>query len=221
MERTLLPYINVFTDVRGKRRYYFRRRGFKKVPLPGLPGSEEFMAAYQAALAQRLDIGERLTKPGTIDALIVDYYRSEAFTKALAPASQQMRRNILERFRAVNGGNLVVRLQREHVVAQIKGRAPYAQKNWLKTLRGLMLFAVAENYRGDDPTSGVKAVKPAVRSKGHMTWDADQIAAYRNTHDLGSMARLATELLLNVAARRAATAVWLKCRSTSTMPRQM
>jgi hypothetical protein len=43
-----------------RRRYYFRRRGFKKVALPGLPGSQEFMAAYQAALAQRLDIGECL-----------------------------------------------------------------------------------------------------------------------------------------------------------------
>jgi integrase/recombinase XerD len=161
------------------------------------------MAAYQAALgkARPLNIGERSTKPGTIDALIVDYYRSEAFTRALAPASQQMRRNILERFRAVNGGNLVVRLQREHVVAQIKGRAPYAQRNWLKTLRGLMLFAIAENYRGDDPTAGVRPVKVR-RTRGHMTWEADQIAAYRSTHALGSMARLALELLLNVAARR-------------------
>ena len=39
-----------------------------------------------------------------------------------------------------------------------------------------MLFAVAENYRGDDPTAGVTTMKPAVRSKGHMTWGAEQIA---------------------------------------------
>jgi integrase/recombinase XerD len=160
------------------------------------------MAAYQAALAQRLDIGERRTKPGTIDALIVDYYRSDAFTKALSPASQRSRRNILERFRALNGGNQAAGLRREHVKRQIEGRKPFAQKNWLKALRGLMLFAVAENYRGDDPTAGVKAARPAVRSRGHMTWGAEQIAAYRNTHALGSMARLALELLLNVAARR-------------------
>jgi len=160
------------------------------------------MAAYRAALTKHHDIGERNTKPGTIDALIVDYYRSDNFTKALSAETQRKRRAILERFRTLNGGNQAVGMRREHVVAQIKGRAPYAQRNWLKALRGLMLFAVAENYRGDDPTAGVKPVKLAVKSKGHMTWGKDQIAAYRNTHPLGSMARLAIELLLNVAARR-------------------
>ena len=48
-----------------------------------------------------------------MDALIADYYRSEAFTKALSPATQRMRRNIIERFRAVNGGNQVMGLRRE------------------------------------------------------------------------------------------------------------
>ena len=37
---------------------------------------------------------------------------------------------------------------------------------------------------------------------GHMTWGAAQIAAYRQRHLLGTMARLAIELLLNIAARR-------------------
>lgn len=203
MTRIKLRYLHDYIDVRGKRRIEFRRRGFKKVPLPGLPGSEEFMAAYQAALStQPADIGASRTKPGSMDALIADYYRSEAFTKALSPATQRMRRNIIERFRAVNGGNQVMGLRREHVKKQIEGRPPFAQKNWLKTLRGLMLFAVAENYRGDDPTAGVTTMKPAVRSKGHMTWGAEQIAAYRECHPLGTTARLAIELLLNVAARR-------------------
>jgi hypothetical protein len=31
-------------------RAYFRRTGYKRVPLPGQPGSEPFMEAYQAAL---------------------------------------------------------------------------------------------------------------------------------------------------------------------------
>jgi integrase/recombinase XerD len=204
MTRIKLRYIHDYIDVRGKRRIEFRRRGFKKVPLPGLPGSPEFMAAYQAALdrSQPIEVGASRTNPGSVDALIADYYRSDAFTKALSPASQRMRRNILERFRAVNGGNQVVGMRREHVKEQIKGRKPFAQRNWLKTLRGLMLFAVAENYRGDDPTSGVVAVKLAVKSKGHMTWGAEQIAAYRARHSLGTTARLAIELLLNVAARR-------------------
>jgi hypothetical protein len=46
-----LRYINEYRDRHGKLRRYFRRPGSRTVPLPGLPGSIEFMAAYQAALA--------------------------------------------------------------------------------------------------------------------------------------------------------------------------
>ena len=46
-----LKYIHRFRDRHGKTRHYFRRPGFKGTALPGLPGSAEFMEAYQAALA--------------------------------------------------------------------------------------------------------------------------------------------------------------------------
>jgi hypothetical protein len=58
MARIRLKYINGFAnrDRKDQRvRYYFRRRGNKAIPLPGLPGSEEFMAAYSAALASMPD----------------------------------------------------------------------------------------------------------------------------------------------------------------------
>jgi len=35
-----------------------------------------------------------------------------------------------------------------------------------------------------------------------MTWGAPQIAAYRERHAVGTMARVAIELLLNIASRR-------------------
>jgi integrase len=65
-----------------------------------------------------------------------------------------------------------------------------------------MLYAITENFRADDPTARVSAAKPPVKSKGHMTWGDEQIAAYRDRHTIGTTARLAIELLLNVAARR-------------------
>jgi hypothetical protein len=65
------------------------------------------MAAYQRALGlARVEIGAGRTKPGTIDALIVDYLKSDAFAKALAPETQRMRRNILDRFRTDHGGGV-------------------------------------------------------------------------------------------------------------------
>jgi len=38
-------------DRHGNVRYYFRRKGEKKVRLPGVPGSKEFMDAYALAFA--------------------------------------------------------------------------------------------------------------------------------------------------------------------------
>jgi len=113
-----------------------------------------------------------------------------------------MRRNILDRLRTNHGGKLVATLERRHVVAMLEKKKPYAQKNWLKTIRGLMLFAIKEKYGADDPTAGLRAAKPPTKSTGHMTWGDEQIAAYRDKHPIGTMARLAIELLLNVAARR-------------------
>ena len=48
MAKIKLKYVNGFSnrDRKSQRvRYYFRRRGMQSIPLPGIPGSEEFMAA--------------------------------------------------------------------------------------------------------------------------------------------------------------------------------
>ena len=79
-------YTQAFIDRHGKARFYFRKAGSKQVPLPGLPWSPSFMAAYEAALegeAPRIEIGASRTKPGTINALVVSYFNSMAF-QALA-----------------------------------------------------------------------------------------------------------------------------------------
>jgi integrase/recombinase XerD len=198
MTKIRLAYVQEFTDRYGVVRRYFRKAGCKRVLLPGLPGSEEFMAAYQLALAGLPKSRRGPAKEGSIGALIAAYFKDDAFTKALAPETQRSRRNILEHFREKHSDKSVRTLETRHVVAMLGKMKPYAQKNRLKTLRGLMLFAIKEN----DPTSGFTAVKPPVKSQGHMTWGDEQIAVYRERHPLGTMARLALELVLNVAARR-------------------
>jgi hypothetical protein len=69
----------------GRARYYFRRPGLKAVSLPGIPGSEEFMAAYGAALASTSNApvgsGASRTTPGTIAALVANYFKSAAWLR--------------------------------------------------------------------------------------------------------------------------------------------
>ncbi len=51
MPRKNLPYVNSYKDRTGKMRYYLRRPGLPQIPLPGRPGSREFMRAYHWTLA--------------------------------------------------------------------------------------------------------------------------------------------------------------------------
>ena len=110
-----LDFVHEYRDRHGKLRRYFRKPGFKQIALPGIPGSDEFMTAYQLALVgqpQRIEIGAGRTKPGTVNAAIVGYYTSLAF-RSLAPGTQKMRRAILERFREAHGEKRIALLPHE------------------------------------------------------------------------------------------------------------
>jgi integrase len=201
-----LKFVQSFVDVRGKRRAYFRRPGHARIPLPGLPGSEDFMSAYAAAIAGSeaapIQIGASRTRPGTVAHLVAAYYDSAEFKHEVADNTRRTRRAVLERLRERHGDKRVATLQTEHVRKMLaKIERPHAKRNWLKALKPLMRFAVEIGLRADDPTEGIKPAKVA-KSDGYRNWTDDDIAAFRATHLIGSRARLALELLLGTAQRR-------------------
>jgi integrase len=207
MARIKLKYVNAFAN-RGRKstriRYYFRRRGAKAIPLPGLPGSEEFMAAYAAALAglpeHLVEIGSSRTLPGTINALVVNYYSSSEWQK-FALDTQKNRRRLIERFRAEHGDKRVALLQREHILKMLAAiDKPSTKRSWLKAIRGLLQAAVP-SMRRDNPTEGIVGIKMP-RSKGHHTWTDEEIAQYRAYWPLGTQQRLVMEFALGTASRR-------------------
>jgi hypothetical protein len=208
MARIKLKYVNGFANPErknGQRRYYFRRRGCKAIPLPGLPGSEEFMAAYASALAGIPDqpaseIGAGRTLPGTINALVVNHYKSDGWN-GLAADTQKTRRRIIERFRVGHGDKRVALLRREHIEKMLAAIGkPSAKRHWLKAIRGLMRSAVP-TMRRDDPTEGIASIK-LPKSKGHHTWTDDEIAQYRAYWPLGTQQRLVMEFALETTSRR-------------------
>src|SRR5262249_23989367 len=151
-----LKYVHSFRDRHGKARCYFRRPGFKRVPLAGAPLSEEFMAAYWAAIAaQALPVGAKKTVQGMVNAAVVGYYNSLAF-KSLSPKTAKKYRYTYEAFRAEHGDKRIALLERRHIERMLADKAatPFAANNFLKPLHLLMQFAVAEGMRRDDPTFG-------------------------------------------------------------------
>ena len=202
MTRIRLDYVHEYLDRHGKLRRYFRRPGFKRIALPGVPGPDEFMTAYQLALAGqpgRLQIGAARTKPGTVNAAIVGYYSSLAF-RSLARSTQRDRRAILERFREEHGDKRIALLPHDFIVRALGRRTPAMARYWAKALRGLLQFAVTEGFRADDPTQGIKP--PRIKSDGYHTWTEAEIAQYEVRHALGTRERLALSLLLYTAQRR-------------------
>jgi integrase/recombinase XerD len=210
-----LDYVNSFYDSRGKLRHQFRRKGHKRVTIKGRPGSPEFMEAYHALLektggAMPSEIGASRTKAGTVNALAVALYKHDVFTKGLAKETQGSWRRIIDRFREfttpsgrVYGENRFATIEKKNIVGFLKGKTANAQKNRLKAVRFLIRFAISEGELAHDPREDIELPKKnGPKSTGHMTWLEPQIAQYRECHRIGTVARLALELLLNIAARR-------------------
>jgi integrase len=197
-------FVQGFIDRHGQPRFYFRRPGFKRVPLPGLPWSPEFMAAYEIAMggesAPRVEVGSGRTKPGSINALVVVYYNSAEW-KALAPETQNTRRRIIESFRIQHGDKRAAFLQRAHILKMLAAiDKPSARRHWLKAIRGLLRAAIP-SIRKDDPTEGIARIK-LPKTKGHHTWTDDEIAQYRAYWPLGTQQRLVMEFALETESRR-------------------
>jgi integrase len=184
-------------------RFYFRRRGRRAIPLPGLPGSDEFMSAYAAALAaqpEAIEIGSSRTAPGTVNALCVDYYRSQQW-KDLGPDTKRKRWRIIEAFRLKHGDKRVALLRREHVQIMLAAIAkPSTRRDWFKAIRGLLRFAVP-TMLAVGPTEGIPTIK-LPKSKGHHTWTDDEIERYRAHWPLGTQQRLVMEFALETASRK-------------------
>jgi integrase len=201
-----LKFVHSFRDRHGKSRHYFRRSGFKRIPLPGLPGSAEFMETYQAALAGEvappIEIGSIGTKPGTVAAAVAAYFGSAAYA-GLAPYTKRSQRYILERFRESHGDKRFDKLESKHVQAMVaeKLATPHAARSFLTALRAVVAVAIAIGLRSSDPTLGIR--NPKVRDTGGFkTWTEEHIAQFEVAYPIGSRARLAFALLLYTAQRR-------------------
>jgi integrase len=195
-----IPYVKAYTDRHGKVRRYFRKPGCKAVPLPGVPGSTEFMAAYQAALGEPVPVSaSRESKPGSVGALIVNYLRSPSFSN-LKASSQRVYRIALDRFGTLHGHRMVHDMPRAKVAAYIHeiGQVRPGMANTARAvLRKLLAHAVRTGYRNDNPVTEIDNYKLGTRH----TWTEAELAAFEHRWPLGTRERLAYALLLYTGQR--------------------
>ena len=95
-------YIARDRDRHGNVRFYFRKPGKPKVRLRGLPGSEEFLAAYKAALGEH--------DPSTAAAeksfkWLCERYYASAYFQSLEDYTKRRKRTVLDEIGNIAGVN--------------------------------------------------------------------------------------------------------------------
>ena len=198
--KKLDKWVSCYRDRHGKLRYRFRRKG-KQVLLPP-PDHPEYEAAYEAARAEiKGPISGKRAKPGTLGALIIEYYSSPEFLD-LAAQTKRTYRSVLEPLREAHADKRVAALKPNHVRAMLAAKVdkPGASNKLLRHLRTLMKFGIANGYRRNDPTAGIR--KRKIRDGGFKDWNEGLIKTFRAYWPSGSKPRLALELLLCTAQRR-------------------
>jgi integrase/recombinase XerD len=192
-------------DRHGNIRLYVRLPGRKKVRIRAPFGTDEFTAAYNAAVSDHVTAPTqaRETKPGSFRHLCVLYYSSPTF-KRLDKATQAWRRRALDAMCEKHAHKPVALLAPRHIRMLRDERAdqPGAANTRLKALKALFAWAGEEKpeFAPHNPTLGVRKIKYA--SDGHHSWTPEEIALFRNRHPLGSKPRLALDLLLYTGGRR-------------------
>src|SRR5579859_2177442 len=176
MANIKLPYVNQYLDKTGKVRRYFRK-GATRVRLQGVPGSAEFMSAYQAALAGQL-VPEKPHPEGSFAKLVTEFYGSNLFLN-LKPSSRRIYRAALDPLSKEHGHrgvSLMTADAVERIITRIGNEKPAMGNLTRAVLRRLMGYAVKRRLLPANPVSGIEPFKVGE----HHTWTDAELRQYEN-----------------------------------------
>lgn len=179
-----LKYIKEYKH-KGETYRYFRRKGCAQVRLPGHPGSREFNAAYEAAMDQK-PVPVSTHGARTLGKLISDYYGAVDFQN-LALNSRKAYRIILDPISKTHGHRIVKEMERDNARKIIEAVKKPGMANLTRAILGkLMTYAIATNWRNDNPVAGIQPYKMGTRH----TWTDEELEAYEKRWPIGTQERL-------------------------------
>jgi integrase len=196
--RLRLQFVHEYIDRHGRVRRYVRKSG-RHIPLPGLPGSPEFMEAYQAALRVTPVLIATRKREGSLAALVEHFVQSTEFVN-LKAGSQKTYRKALGPVLAAHGHRMISDLEPDKarkVIENIGARAPGMANLTRSVLVKLFNYAVDIGLRRDNPFVRV----PRYRLGKHHTWTESELFTYERRWPLGTRERLAYAILLYTVQR--------------------
>jgi integrase len=204
--RIKLKHVVEDVDRHGNVRFYFRRKGQKKIRLHGVPGSDKFMESYRKALSGELLPATKQTRSvsaalGSLRWLCGCYFQSAEF-RQLDDRTKRVRRNILDGICRGHGDKPAAQMQPRHVRPLRDQRAdrPEAANAIVKALRQIFAFGVASDLLTTNPAKEVSYLRSG--SQGFHSWTLEEIKAFEDRHPVGTSAHLALGLLLYTGQRR-------------------
>jgi integrase len=208
MIKTRLKYCVFDPDPNGNERYYVRKPGRRKIRIREVfedstgTITPEFMEAYFKALTV-LDDAKPAPKPPrekTFFWLVDQYFRSEEFRR-YDDLTKADKRGVLNRFCQTAGEFPYSAYRQENMELSRDKRSstPGAADKLVKYLRVMFKWAIAKKHTDHNPAVGVTKIN--TDSEGWHTWAPAEVDTYREHHKIGTKARLAVELMLNVGAR--------------------
>lgn len=217
-----LRHVNREVDRHKVERFYYRKGKGRRYPLEGRPGTDEFLASYERAMAAdgkpagKLSIKATEVHKNTLRWLCVAYFGSVEF-KQLDQRTQRVRRQILEHClqEPVEPGSKHlfadfpldrVTTKAIKVLRDRKVDKPAAANSRVKALRQVFAFGLEEeDERGNalvdrNPARDVSYLDGS--AEGIHAWTLAEVEQYEKNHPLGTKARLAFDLLLYTCQRR-------------------
>lgn len=194
------PYLIPDTDRHGNVRYYFRRKGQRKIRIRGTPGTPAFQQAYEDARDGKAVIRPKLmpASPSSFRWLVQQYCRSQDFLE-LGESTRRVRRLILEGIclsktpKGIERGTLPFALMEERHVKEIRdekgAELPEAANGRLKALRQLFKWAKTEGHITANPARDVSRMRG--NPEGWHTWTDEEVAQFEAHFPIGTKARLA------------------------------
>lgn len=203
MPRKLPLYVVKERTRHGKVIFYFRIGKGERTRLNGVPGTAEFNKAYQAAMK-----GERFEKdegpkaaPKSVRWLIERYMESSAWA-AYSTATRKQHGLFFKQVIEKAGNEDYRNITRKSIMNALEDRkgTPALANNFLKAMKGLFKWALRNEMVREDPTANVDRLKH--KTKGFPVWTASDVEAFCEHWPVGTMPRLAFELLVHSGIRR-------------------
>lgn len=209
-------YLMKDEDRYGRVRWYVRVNG-RKIRIREDPGTEAFVAAYRAAIAELTSASAapqaQSIRQGSLEWLGREYFASGLF-RQLDARSQRLRQNILQSCfdeplkpgASARMGDCPLSAFGSRHIEALRDRKldkKGAANNRLKYLSAMFSWAIKTRRLGataENPVSSVEALTYA--SDGFHAWTDEERAQFEKHWSLGTKPRLAYALLYYTGARR-------------------